>query len=295
MLEDKKKEILDSNYYVNKIQNQKLSRRVLIHKNRLFLLAILSSIILIIVAYFALPVSNIKRVAITGNKYLDDAYYRDMSQIHNDDKYLLSFDSAIEKEFKECDLIEKVKVSHLNHNVVQIDITEKNVVGYIKKDVPYLILDDGTEVKLKKEYEDILLSVPLIEGYTSDELKTIVKGFKKLNPSMLNEISEIHKYPFSYDEMTLEIIMRDGYYVYASYFALPLLNNYYLMVSGIDDDLGKPCIFLDETNNSAFTSDCPFWGIEKESEGTDKEDSEEITETEDETSDYEDETSDYEE
>ena len=56
--------------------------------------------------------------------------------------------------------------------------------------------------------------------------------------------------------------MRDGNYVYLSYYAMPLLNDYYLMVSGIDKNLGKPCIYVDEMSNSAYTSDCPFWGGE---------------------------------
>ena len=72
--------------------------------------------------------------------------------------------------------------------------------------------------------------------------------------------------------------MRDGNYVYLSYYAMPLLNDYYLMVSGIDKNLGKPCIYVDEMSNSAYTSDCPFWGGEDLAAG---ESSKEVDESED--------------
>ena len=275
MLEDKKKEILDNNYYINKRQNVRLKKRILAHRNRIYLLGILTSIVLIIALYFILPVSNVYDVSVVGNRYLEDDFYQKLSNVDDNDKYLLSFNGSIEKAIKECDLIEEVKVKHLNHNIIQIEVKEKNVVGYVNKNVPVLILEDGSELKLEKAYNDILLSVPLIEGYTAEELKTIVKGFNELDPQMIDEISEIHKYPFTYDPQMMEVVMRDGYYVYLSYYAMPLLNDYYLMVSGIDKELGKPCIYVDEMSNSAYTSDCPFWKTEKDEKTKDSKENDE--------------------
>ena len=74
-----------------------------------------------------------------------------------------------------------------------------------------------------------------------------------------DEISEIHRYPFSYDENMLEVIMRDGNYLYLSYYSLSMLNEYYTIASGITVTEDKACIFLDEMTNSGYTSECPYW------------------------------------
>ena len=71
--------------------------------------------------------------------------------------------------------------------------------------------------------------------------------------------SEVHSYPFSYDERMMEFIMRSGNYVYVSSYGLALLNNYHSIESSLSTEEDHVCIFLDEVTNSGYTSACPFW------------------------------------
>ena len=79
---------------------------------------------------------------------------------------------------------------------------------------------------------------------------------------MIKQISEIHKYPVSYDDKQMEVIMKDGNYCFMSYLALDLLENYYAVSSSIDKTKGYACIYFDDFTNSAYASICPWQSTE---------------------------------
>ena len=119
-----------------------------------------------------------------------------------------------------------------------------------------MINDEKEEVNDENIY--LIYNVPLIEGYTKEELKEIERGFENTSIEVIKQISEIHKYPVSYDDKQMEVIMKDGNYCFMSYLGLSLLENYYAVSSSIDKTKGHACIYFDEFTNSAYTSICPW-------------------------------------
>lgn len=276
MLEEKKREILDKNYLINKRKNVRLKTHFLAVKNRYFIFAIISSIIIVIMLYLISPSASVFKVIIKGNNYLNDMYYQELSGISDKDKYLLVITPLIERKMKADPIIESVSVKHLDHQLIEINVKEKEIIGYTYDDIPNLILIDGTKLSLDDKYLHLISKVPLIEGYNDEELKTISSGFKKLNKDMINEISEIHRYPFSYDDKMLEVIMRDGNYVYLSYYGLSLLNDYYSIASGINYNQENVCIFLDDVTNSGYVSECPYWKDDGDKDKNDADDNSDV-------------------
>ncbi len=257
MLKENRKELLDDNYLLNKRENSRQKTRFIRQKHRLFILGVFLGLLIFIALYLSLDISNIYDIKVNGNTYLSAEYYQKLSGLDTDDKYLLTISPLIESRIKKDPLIESVKVRLDDDMIITIEIQEKEVIGYIYEDLPYLILSDASKVSLKEDYMDVILKVPFIEGYSDEELKLIAKGFKDMDPILINEISEIHKYPFSYDDMMMEVVMRDGNYVYMSYYAMHLLDSYYAFASKIDSQ--KPvCIFIDDLSSSAYTSECPY-------------------------------------
>lgn len=259
MLEEKKENILEDNYYLKKRKKARLKTRFLAIKNRLFILGIVFGILITAVLYLMLPSSEVFKVVVKGNEYLKDDYYINLSKIKDGDKFLLVNLNKVKNQISSSSIVDSVTVKRNNYNLIEINVKEKEIIGYTYEVEPKILLSDGSTINLENDYLNVIASVPLIEGYDEEGLKLIAIGFKKLDQKMIGEISEIHRYPFSYDENMLEVIMRDGNYLYLSYYSLSMLNEYYTIASGITVTEDKACIFLDEMTNSGYTSECPYW------------------------------------
>ena len=259
MLEEKKENILEDNYYLKKRKKARLKTRFLAIKNRLSILGIVFGILITAVLYLMLPSSEVFKVVVKGNEYLKDDYYINLSKIKDGDKFLLVNLNKVKNQISSSSIVDSVTVKRNNYNLIEINVKEKEIIGYTYEVEPKILLSDGSTINLENDYLNVIASVPLIEGYDEEGLKLIAIGFKKLDQKMIDEISEIHRYPFSYDENMLEVIMRDGNYLYLSYYSLSMLNEYYTIASGITVTEDKACIFLDEMTNSGYTSECPYW------------------------------------
>ena len=258
MLEERE-DITKSNYFLRKRKKARHNNETRGMRNRLFIVGIVFSLLLISTLYVVSPISKVYRIAIDGNIYLDDDHYRDLASVTDDDIYYLTFDGTIEDRILNETLVKEVDVHHDDHNIITITVTEKKIIGYIYEDKPYLVTDDGSLIEMREEHYGLISMVPLIIGYTEDELIDLARGFKNIDDEIIAEISEVHSYPFSYDERMMEFIMRSGNYVYVSYYGLALLNNYHSIESSLSTEEDHVCIFLDEVTNSGYTSACPFW------------------------------------
>lgn len=266
MLDDKK-EILDKNYLLNKRKDAHRKTVFQAKKNHSFLLGIFFGLLVVLTVYFVSSYSNIYHIAVEGNVYLKDEDIIKLSGLNEKTKYLFTFPKLKERNIKESKYIDDVKVEMLDNRLVKITVQEVKQVGYIFEDgLSNILLIDGTRIILDDSNYYMIERLPLIEGYTKEQLVEILRGFKQIDYKIINEISEIHRYPFSYDENMMEVIMRDGNYCFVSWTGLNMLEGYYRIVSGIDTSLGKVCIYLDELTNSGYTSICPWQEETKEVE-----------------------------
>ena len=257
MLEKKSEEILNKNDYLNKRKRARKHIKFNKDKRIVLFIASLFSMVILTVLYFISPFSDIYKVAVKGNYYLKSSDVIKMADINKD--YLLNIPSNIQSKLEASPLIEKAVVSLENNKIISIEITEEKMIGYIYEVEKLLILmvnDEREEVNDDNIY--LIDNIPLIEGYTKDELREIERGFIDTPVEVIKQISEIHKYPVSYDNKQLEVIMKDGNYCFLPYLGLNLLENYYAVSSSIDKAKGHACIYFDDFTNSAYTSICPW-------------------------------------
>ena len=261
MLEKKNEEILDSNSYLNKRKKARKHIKFNKDKRKVFIFSFAVSFISLALIYFLSPFSDTSRVSILNNIYLNDEDIRESARVN--DKFLLNNPSAIKKRLSEHPLIKDVNVKLDNNRTVTITVEEEKLIGYIfEYNELYVVTADGSSMKIDDDSIYLIDNVPLIDGYSSDELKEISRGFRDTDPDVIKQISEIHKYPVSYDDKQMEVIMKDGNYCFMSFLALDLLENYYAVSSSIDKTKGYACIYFDDFTNSAYASICPWQSTE---------------------------------
>ena len=261
MLEKKNEEILDSNSYLNKRKKARKHIKFNKDKRKVFIFSFAVSFISLALIYFLSPFSDTYRVSILNNIYLKDEDIRESARVN--DKFLLNNPSAIKKRLSEHPLIKDVNVKLDNNKTVTITVEEEKLIGYIfEYNELYVVTADGSSMKIDDDSIYLIDNVPLIDGYSSDELKEISRGFRDTDPDVIKQISEIHKYPVSYDDKQMEVIMKDGNYCFMSFLALDLLENYYAVSSSIDKTKGYDCIYFDDFTNSAYASICPWQSTE---------------------------------
>lgn len=259
MLDDNSKKIVDENYLLRKRKDAHDSSIFKGLRNRYFLFGIFFGLIILIVLFFISDCSNVYHISVDGNIYLSDEDIIKLAGISEDSKYLLVSTTLKERNLTNSDFIEEAKVEKLDDRIIKITVSEVKQVGYISENsLNYILLIDGTKVLISDNNVYMTTKIPYIEGYSNEQLETILRGFKLIDADTINEISEIHRYPFSYDENMMEVIMRDGNFCFVSWTGLEMLDKYYSIVSGLDSSLGNVCIYLDELTNSGYVSTCPW-------------------------------------
>lgn len=259
MLDDSSKKIVDENYLLRKRKDAHDSSIFKGLKNRYFLFGIFFGLIILLTLFFISDYSNVYHISVEGNIYLSDKDIIKLANISENSKYLLVSTSLKENNIEKSPFIKSAKVEKLDDRIIKITVEENKQVGYItEENLNKILLEDGTRVLITQDNIYMTTKIPYIEGYSNEQLETILRGFKAIDADTINEISEIHRYSFSYDENMMEVIMRDGNFCFVSWTGLEMLDKYYSIVSGIDKSLGNVCIYLDELTNSGYVSVCPW-------------------------------------
>ena len=234
------------------------------------ILSVFLCLILIALTYFLSSISNIYRITVDGNNYLDDEDIIELSKLSTRNKYLLTIPATIEKRIKENPLIETCSVSLLDNSHVRINVTEKKIIGYVYNgQTSDLLLANDERIPLEKENMYLINKVPLIEGFTNEELIMLEKNFADCDYQIINEISEIHKYPdLKYQDV--ELVMRDGNYIFTSAYGLNILNRYYDIESSYARDRHS-CYYFEDISGNAYVSACPWEKAEDNKEDSEQE------------------------
>ena len=263
MLDKKRqKEILDNTFAYNRLHDIDKISDFEKDKTKTLIIAALVSFVAIIAIYLVSPYSKTFRISVDGNIYLSE---EDILEEANVSKYfLLTKPSAVKRKLEKNPLVESAEVNMKDGRIVEITVKEVKAIGYIIEDnTCKLLLVDGNKIELNDDNIYLIEKVPLIEGYTTEELDQIRNGFVNVDYKIINEISEIHKYPVSYDSLYMEAIMIDGNIAFLSYYDIDTLEDYYGVSSGIDKTKGYACIYFDGQTNSATASACPWQEVSK--------------------------------
>lgn len=259
-MDDNKQEILDKNYVLNKFKDARKKDKFSKDKTLSFVFAIIFGLIVLAFIYFVSPYSKTYTVTVNGNNYLKEEII--IEEANLSDYFLLTNPKSVIKRLEKNPLIDKANVNMLDGNIVAISVEEVKAIGYVyEDDTNKLVLINDERIEINKDNLYLINKVPLIEGFNKDELLKIEKGFNKIDYSLINEISEVHRYPISYDEEQMELVMRDGNFVFISSSDLDLLEYYYSISSSVDKTKGHVCVYMDGFTRSGRISACP-WQID---------------------------------
>lgn len=259
MLEENKKDIIENTEFVIKRNNSNRKKVFATNKKICFGIGLVLAFVTILVLYFMSDYSKVYHISVDGNVYLNDEDIIKISGISEDDNFLFIIPFLKENKLNNSPYIEEAKVYKLNDNLIKIEVKEVKQIAYLNEDYESrILLQNGDRVALNESNYYLINKLPLLEGYTKEQIVDILRGFKQVDYKIINEISEIHRYPFSYDENMLEVIMKDGNYCFVSWTGISMLEEYYKIVSALDSNNGNSCIYLDELTKSGYTSICPW-------------------------------------
>ena len=243
-----------------------------------FIIAVIMSLVIIVLCYFLSSSSNIYRIVVNGNNYLKDEDIIKLSELTTDDKYLMTLPFTIENKIKNNPLINNCVVEMLDNRLVEINVEEKKIICYKDNNGKYqLILNNDERIDLDDTNNYLINYVPYIEGFNDDEIILIEKNLEECDYKIINEISEIRNYP-ELKYQNVELIMRDGNYIFTSVYGLNILNYYHKIQSSYVSN-NQICYYFEDISGNAYSSACP-WQISDEQQ-------EDLQETTDE--DYDDE------
>ena len=259
MLEEKKK-LADENVFLKNRKLKKLSSGFEKKKSFCFFLSILSGIAIIALIYCFSASNNIYAISVHGNHYLNDEYIISLSGLSTDDNYLLTLFSGADKKVEEDPLIRECKVELADGNLIKITVEEKKLIGYSYiDDQNTLITEDDTRIPVTIDNLYLIEKAPLISGFSDEELILIEKNMADCDYKIINEISDIIAYP-DLKYQNIELIMRDGNYIFTSVYGLNILNSYYDIESSYVSK-EESCYYFEDISGNAYTSACP-WNIE---------------------------------
>ena len=119
-----------------------------------------------------------------------------------------------------------------------------------------LVLETDERIPLNGDNLYLITKVPFLEGCTIEDVILIEKNMADCDYRIINEISEIHFYP-QLKYQNLELIMRDGNYIFTSPYGLKILNHYFDMRSS-HSSAEEGCYYFEDISGNAYTSACPW-------------------------------------
>ena len=275
---NEKRNLLDKNVLLNIRRNKKIGTINEKKKRYALILSIFLSLVIMAAVYLFSPGSKIYRITVEGNDYLSEEDIISLSGVTTEDRFLLTLPSSVERRVRTDPLIADCDVELLNGNLVRINVTEKKIIGYLLENGEgVLLLETDERVPIAKERLYLISKVPIIEGFSNEDLILLEKNFATCDREIINEISEIHNYtPLKYQYV--ELVMRDGNFIFTSPYGLNLLNRYFDIESSyIRED--HRCYYFEDISGNAYTSACPW---EPKEEKPKEETSEEDIEVEEE-------------
>ncbi len=225
-------------------------------ERRIYLGSIVSAFFVIVLVYFLLPVSHVKAVSVSGNSYLDTGYIKEISKVTDRSRFYLCFPAFIKNRILENELIEECNVKMGQNHTIEISVKEKELLGYIYDDEPYIVTKNGSLVSLDSTNVSVISRIPLITGYYDTEQRNrLISALQSIHPEVIEQIAEINRYSLSYDPYGIRVLMRSGVYYVGSYDNLKEMNYFNRIYARLSEK--SYCVFGTDTN-VAYSAVCPW-------------------------------------
>lgn len=252
------KELIENTAFVQNIKNEKEQIKLNKSKRFCFVLSVIVSLFIIGLVYYLSDYSNIYSISVTGNIYLNDEDIIKYSGLTIEDKFLLVNSSKIEKRIIDSsNIIAECDIKKIDGRLIQINVKENKMIAYTFEDGEcVVILDNNKREVVNNDNLYLINSIPLIEGFSNEDLILLLKNFNELDYKMIDEISEIHFFK-DLKYQNIQLIMRDGNNIFTSAYGLNLLNSYYAIESSYEAK-DNYCIYFEDISQNAYVSACPW-------------------------------------
>ena len=218
-------------------------------------IALLVLIVIIGLIYLYLN-SHIKNIYIIGNNYFHEQDIIEIADIKDYPKFKNINKKKIKEKLLSNELINDVKVSLSIDLVLTIEIRENKALCFNENDNK-IILSDGTKIENKYDFIGIpiLAKMESIEDINSFEeiYDRFIKAFNKIEPDVLNKISEINYKPSNLDKDRFLLYMNDQIYVYVTLTKIDVLNSYNEITESLEGKKG--ILYLDSGNHFEIIED----------------------------------------
>ncbi len=205
-----------------------------------FLVFLLIMYLLYFVVMYLFDIKT-KNIIILNNNYYSDEVIIETAGISNYPEFLTLSKSKIKKKLLKLDLIEDVTISKKYGSIIEINITEKKILYYVRSNNVYKVSDG------KSYFLDNVNGVPVLINYVPEDIENkFINSFKNTNSNIISLISEIEYSKTSYDDERFLLYMNDGNEVYITVLKAQTLNKYIEIVKKLDNKKG--ILYLDSGN-----------------------------------------------
>lgn len=205
-----------------------------------FILFIISVIIFIFLIWLLLNAKT-RNIVILNNYYYSDEDIIETCGIEDYPKFITLNKSKLENKLKSLDLIKDVKITKKWGFILEINVTEKKLLYYIRSENKYMT-STGESYKL-----DDVKGIPTLINYVPENIEaSFIKVFSGINSNVISMISEIEYNKNTYDDKRFLLYMNDGNEVYITISKVSLLNKYIDIVKKLNKKQG--ILYLDSGN-----------------------------------------------
>ncbi len=191
-------------------RKQRANRRLLFFLSFFFFL-------LLLIIYFQSPLSYVKSVTVTGNRFISEEEVIGISQLNNKTS-MWGFDKDEIIELLEGHHeIKTASVERKFPNKVELIVEEYSRIAYLfRNEHFYPILETGDYLN-ELPREQLPADAPVLIGFEEgDALAELAAELTKLPTQIIERISEIFFEPTELDPLAVVLFMTDGFEVHSS-------------------------------------------------------------------------------
>lgn len=187
-------------------RKKKANRRLIFYLSLFFIL-------ISVIIYIQSPLSSIKNIEVTGNKYLSKTEIIEETQLTKDTNIWKVNKDDVKNAIKNDPIIKTVKVKRKLPGTISIELEEYELVGYVRDEESHKpIFENGQQISVSDRYAKG--DAPVLLGFDDNEvLQTMTKQLQQLPPTILQLISEIHWEPEDENNHKIILFMNDGFMV----------------------------------------------------------------------------------
>lgn len=187
----------------------------------------------VLVWYVFSSASSVKEINISGNSLISDDEIAERLQFAERDK-MFSIDTGQAKEnISLLPAVEEVEVKRSWWSGVEVNISEYRALGYVANSGSYYPVLENARVL--RGYPSSPKEAPLLHYFEGEEFDSLVESLSKIEPAVLDGISEIYYRPSEQSSTRIHMFMNDGQEIVADYRTIDSKMNYYI---GMRDEIG---------------------------------------------------------